>query len=333
VVVWVFQDGHLADSWASPSTGFLEPTNLILMLAVLFGLSTDYEVFLLSRIREEWDRTGDNTEAVATGLQRTGGIITAAALLLIVVVSGFATGGVTTIKMLGIGTVVAVAVDAALVRTLLVPATMRLLGRWNWWAPGRSAGSTAATACARRAPTPAGERGGRVTSSRPSGSTSGRGPTTTPERVFDIYSRWEVARWLGATPRALVEPDEAHAAVDRWAGRSTEDGRFGVWASACAPAGSRSGRCFWSPWATAARSRSAGTCTRLVGPRATRPRPPGAPIGHGFARRADRDLRRRAAGQRAVRSAVCRRLGMAALGRTDRWYGTELEAYRMVRPE
>jgi uncharacterized membrane protein YdfJ with MMPL/SSD domain len=136
VVVWVFQDGHLADQLGFTSTGFLEPTNLILMLAVLFGLSTDYEVFLLSRIREEWDRTGDNTEAVATGLQRTGGIITAAALLLIVVVSGFATGGVTTIKMLGIGTVVAVAVDAALVRTLLVPATMRLLGRWNWWAPG-----------------------------------------------------------------------------------------------------------------------------------------------------------------------------------------------------
>jgi uncharacterized membrane protein YdfJ with MMPL/SSD domain len=136
VVVWIFQDGHLSDAMGFTSTGFLEPTNLILMLAVLFGLSTDYEVFLLSRVREEWDRTGDNTEAVATGLQRTGGIITAAALLLIVVVSGFATGGVATIKMLGVGTVVAVALDAALVRTLLVPATMRLIGRWNWWAPG-----------------------------------------------------------------------------------------------------------------------------------------------------------------------------------------------------
>jgi uncharacterized membrane protein YdfJ with MMPL/SSD domain len=135
VVVWIFQDGHLADLMGFTPTGFLEPTNLILMLAILFGLSTDYEVFLLSRIREEWDRTGDNTEAVAAGLQRTGGIITAAALLLIVVVFGFAIGGVTTIKMLGIGTVVAVALDAALVRTLLVPATMRLLGRWNWWAP------------------------------------------------------------------------------------------------------------------------------------------------------------------------------------------------------
>jgi RND superfamily putative drug exporter len=136
VVVWVFQDGHLADLLGFTPTGFLEPTNLILMLAVLFGLSTDYEVFLLSRVREEWDRTHDNTEAVATGLQRTGGIITAAAVLLIVVVSGFASGGVATIKMLGLGTVVAVALDAALVRTLLVPATMRLIGRWNWWAPG-----------------------------------------------------------------------------------------------------------------------------------------------------------------------------------------------------
>jgi trehalose monomycolate/heme transporter len=136
VVVWIFQDGHLAGWLGFTSTGFLEPTNLILMLVVLFGLSTDYEVFLLSRVREEWDATADNRAAVAAGLQRTGGIITAAALLLIVVVGGFASGGAATIKMLGIGTVVAVAVDAALVRTLLVPATMRLLGRWNWWAPG-----------------------------------------------------------------------------------------------------------------------------------------------------------------------------------------------------
>ncbi|HLT11094.1 MAG TPA: MMPL family transporter [Micromonosporaceae bacterium] len=136
VVVWIFQDGHLADVLGFTSTGYLEPTNLVLMVAILFGLSTDYEVFLLSRVREEWDRTGRNTDSVSAGLQRTGGIITAAALLLIIVVGGFATGGAATIKMLGIGTVVAVAVDATLVRVLLVPATMRLLGRWNWWAPG-----------------------------------------------------------------------------------------------------------------------------------------------------------------------------------------------------
>ncbi len=136
VVVWVFQDGHFADFLGFTVTGFLEPANLVLMLAILFGLATDYEVFLLSRVREEWDQTGDNNTAVAHGLQRTGGIITAAALLLIIVIGGFATGGTATIKLLGVGTVVAVAVDAALVRTLLVPATMRLLGRWNWWAPG-----------------------------------------------------------------------------------------------------------------------------------------------------------------------------------------------------
>ena len=110
------------------------------MLAILFGLSMDYEVFLLSRVREEWDRTGDNTVAVATGVQRTGRIITSAALLLAVVVGGVrAPRASSFIKMLGVGMLVAVLVDATLVRALLVPATMRLLGRWNWWAPGADA--------------------------------------------------------------------------------------------------------------------------------------------------------------------------------------------------
>jgi trehalose monomycolate/heme transporter len=136
VVVWVFQDGHLADLLGFTPTGFIEPTNPILMLAVLFGLATDYEVFLLSRVREEWDRTGDNSRSVANGLQHTGGIITAAALLLVIVVAGFATGGVAFVKLIGLGMIVAILVDATLVRALLVPATMRLLGRWNWWAPG-----------------------------------------------------------------------------------------------------------------------------------------------------------------------------------------------------
>jgi RND superfamily putative drug exporter len=136
VVVWIFQDGHFEGLLRFQSTGYIEPSNMILVLAVLFGLATDYEVFLLSRIREEWDRSGDNVEAVATGLQHTGRIITSAALLLIVVVAGFATGGVTVIKLIGIGMIVAIIVDATLVRALLVPATMRLLGRWNWWAPG-----------------------------------------------------------------------------------------------------------------------------------------------------------------------------------------------------
>jgi RND superfamily putative drug exporter len=134
-VVWVFQDGHLADFLGFTPTGYLEATQLVLMLAILFGLSTDYEVFLLSRVREEWDRIGDNTAAVSAGLQRTGRIITSAALLLVVVIGGFATGGITFIKMIGVGMIVAIVVDATIVRALLVPATMRLLGPANWWAP------------------------------------------------------------------------------------------------------------------------------------------------------------------------------------------------------
>ncbi len=135
VLVWIFQDGHLADWLGFTPTGFIEPTIPILILAVLFGLATDYEVFLLSRVREAWDATGDSVTAVAVGVQRTGGIITAAALLLITVVAGFTTGQVTFAKMIGVGMITAIVVDATLVRMLLVPATMRLLGRWSWWAP------------------------------------------------------------------------------------------------------------------------------------------------------------------------------------------------------
>jgi RND superfamily putative drug exporter len=134
-VVWIFQDGHLSGLLGFTPTGTIEATQPILMLAMAFGLSMDYEVFLLSRIREEWDRTGDNNAAVANGLARTGPIITSAALLLIVVIGAFATSGITFIKMIGIGMVIAILVDATVVRGLLVPATMRLLGRANWWAP------------------------------------------------------------------------------------------------------------------------------------------------------------------------------------------------------
>jgi len=134
-LVWIFQDGHLAGLLGFTPTGHLEPTVLILILAELFGLATDYEVFLLSRVREQWDATGDNTTAVATGLQRTGRIITAAAALLIVVTAGFATGQIVVTKLIGVGMVVGILLDATLIRALLVPATMRLLGRWNWWAP------------------------------------------------------------------------------------------------------------------------------------------------------------------------------------------------------
>jgi len=136
VVTWIFQDGHLSGPLGFTPTGYVEASQPILMAAILFGLSMDYEVFLLSRVRERWDALGDNTAAVASGVQRTGGIITAAAVLLCVVTGAFATSGITFIKMVGVGMFVALIVDATLVRLLLVPATMRLLGRHNWWAPG-----------------------------------------------------------------------------------------------------------------------------------------------------------------------------------------------------
>jgi RND superfamily putative drug exporter len=135
VVVWVFQDGNLSGLLEFTPMGGIDATQPILMLAILFGLSMDYEVFLLSRIREQWDRTGDNTLAVTTGLQRTGSIITSAALLLAIVIGAFATSGITFIKMIGVGMLVAIVIDATVVRMLLVPAAMRLMGSTNWWAP------------------------------------------------------------------------------------------------------------------------------------------------------------------------------------------------------
>jgi RND superfamily putative drug exporter len=135
VIVWVFQWGHLSGPLDFTATGTIDPTMPILLLAIVFGLSMDYEVFLLSRIRERYDETGDNTVAVAAGLQRTGGVITSLALLLIVVVALFSASSITFLKLLGVGMIVALIVDASVVRILLVPATMRLLGRANWWAP------------------------------------------------------------------------------------------------------------------------------------------------------------------------------------------------------
>lgn len=135
VLVWGFQQGNLEGLLGFTSTGTLEATQPVLMFAMVFGLSMDYEVFLLSRIREEWDRTGDNTLAVSRGLQQTGRIITSAALLFVVVAGSFATSGISFIQMIGVGLAVAVVIDATIVRAFLVPATMRLLGRWNWWAP------------------------------------------------------------------------------------------------------------------------------------------------------------------------------------------------------
>ena len=134
-IVWIFQEGHLSGLLGFTATGEIEATQPILMLAMAFGLSMDYEVFLLSRVREQWDATRDNTMAVAGGLQRTGKIITSAALLLVVVIGAFSTSGIVFIKMIGVGMILAILIDATIVRALLVPATMRLLGRWNWYAP------------------------------------------------------------------------------------------------------------------------------------------------------------------------------------------------------
>ena len=135
VITWIFAEGNL-EGWLNfTSTGFLDATQPIFMLAILVGLSMDYEVFLLSRVREQWDITHDNTLSVATGVQRTGRIITSAALLLAVVIGAFSTSGIVFMKMIGIGMLVALLIDATIVRILLVPATMKLLGKWNWWAP------------------------------------------------------------------------------------------------------------------------------------------------------------------------------------------------------
>lgn len=134
-LVWIFQDGHFSD-WLdfTPQAG-LEGTVLMLIFASAFGLSIDYEVFLLSRIKEVCVKSGDSLEAIATGLQRSGPIITSAALLIGIVLGTFAMGEVVFMKAMGLGLLISVIVDATLVRMLLVPATLRLLGRWNWWAP------------------------------------------------------------------------------------------------------------------------------------------------------------------------------------------------------
>jgi RND superfamily putative drug exporter len=137
VVVFVFQWGHFSNLLDFTSSGFVDSTMPILIFCVLFGLSMDYEVFLLSRIHEEWLRTHNNRYAVARGLEKTGGVITNAALLFAIVTGAFTFTSLVTMKELGLGMTVAVLVDATIIRTLLVPATMRLLGRWNWWLPGR----------------------------------------------------------------------------------------------------------------------------------------------------------------------------------------------------
>ncbi|MEU9300277.1 MMPL family transporter [Streptomyces sp. NPDC048269] len=135
-VVWVFQEGHLSGLLSFTSTGDIETTLPVLMFCIAFGLSMDYGVFLISRIKEEHDRTGDHEGAVRTGLARTGGLITAAAVILAVVMVAIGTSRVTNTKMLGLGIALAVLMDAMVVRSLLVPAVMKLTGKATWWAPG-----------------------------------------------------------------------------------------------------------------------------------------------------------------------------------------------------
>jgi RND superfamily putative drug exporter len=135
ILVFIFQDGRLEGLLSYTSQHALEMTQPVLLAAVVFGLSTDYGVFLLTRIKEARDRGETETESVAVGLERTGRIVTAAALLFAIAVAAFATSGVVFIKMLGLGMAIAVLIDASIVRAFLVPSLMALLGRWNWWAP------------------------------------------------------------------------------------------------------------------------------------------------------------------------------------------------------
>jgi RND superfamily putative drug exporter len=133
-LVWVFDQGYLS-SILGFTAGPLDPTIPVLLFCVVFGLSMDYEVFLLTRMQEAWVRTGDNRIAVADGLERSGRLVTGAAAIMACVFLAFALASVVTIKSIGVGMAVAVIVDATLVRALVVPAVMRLLGTANWWAP------------------------------------------------------------------------------------------------------------------------------------------------------------------------------------------------------
>jgi RND superfamily putative drug exporter len=135
ILVLIFQDGRFEGLLGYDSQGALEVTQPLFLFAVAFGLSTDYGVFLLSRIKEARDRGASDSEAVAIGLERTGRIVTAAALLFAIAIGAFVTSEMIFIKELGLGTALAVLIDATIVRALLVPSLMELLGRWNWWAP------------------------------------------------------------------------------------------------------------------------------------------------------------------------------------------------------
>src|SRR5205823_2199279 len=136
ILVLIFQDGRLQGLLSYTSQGALDATQPIFLAAVAFGLATDYGVFLLSRIKEARDGGASDSESVALGLERTGRIVTAAALLFAIAIGAFATSEIIFIKENGIGTALAVLIDASIIRALLVPSLMEMLGKWNWWAPG-----------------------------------------------------------------------------------------------------------------------------------------------------------------------------------------------------
>jgi RND superfamily putative drug exporter len=133
-MVWIFQQGHLS-AQLNFTPASIDPVLPVLLFSIVFGLSMDYEVFLLSRIQEEYRRSGDNRRAVAEGLERSGRLVTGAAAIMVAIFSAFALGDVLVVKSVGLAMAIAVAIDATLVRALIVPATMRLLGGLNWWAP------------------------------------------------------------------------------------------------------------------------------------------------------------------------------------------------------
>ena len=135
-LVFIFQSGHFHSILGFETQGYVDATLPVIMFCTIFGVSMDYEVFLLTRIREAWLQTHDNRVSVGTGLTATGSIITSAALIIVIVAGSFALTSVVVTKAVGIGLAVAVAVDATIIRVLLVPAAMRLLGDWNWWIPG-----------------------------------------------------------------------------------------------------------------------------------------------------------------------------------------------------
>ena len=140
-LVFVFQQGHFQSLLGFSAEGFTEATVPILLFSIVFGLSMDYEVFLLARVKEEYDASGDNARSVATGMERSGKVITSAAIVMVIVASGLATSEILIVKALGFGIALAIFIDATIVRTLAVPALMRIMGHLNWWAPGFLKGS------------------------------------------------------------------------------------------------------------------------------------------------------------------------------------------------